>query len=78
MEHWRSAKNPTAQSYTNKPLAKHYNTQHPNTEPKLSVKILEKANSTNNRKIREARLISKMKPLINDRSEQIELRQYLI
>ena len=78
IEHWRSANNPKAKSYVNKPLAKHYTAHHPNCKPKLSLKILEKASSTNNRKIREARLITKLKPSMNDRSEQIELRQYLI
>ena len=78
MEHWRSTNNPAAKSYEDKPWAKHYSSQHPNTTPKLSLKILERASSTNNRKIREARLILNNKPSINDRSEQIELRQYLV
>ena len=78
IEHWRSAKNPTAQSYEDKPLAKHYTTHHPGLHPQLAIKIIERATSTNNRKIREARLIAQIKPEINDRNEQIEIRQYLI
>ena len=78
MEHWRSANNPTATSYVNKPLAKHYTAEHPNTKPSLLLKVLEKAYSTNNRKICEARLISKVKPKLNERSEQIEIQHYLV
>ena len=77
-EHLRSAKNPTAVSYKDKPLAKHYAQQHPGSTPKLSLEILEKASSTNNRKIREARLITKNKPDLNDRDEQTTVRQFLI
>ncbi len=77
-EHVRSANNPTAVSYKEKPLAKHYTQQHPGSTPKLSLKILEKASSTNNRKIREARLITKNKPDLNDRDEQAAVRQYLV
>ena len=51
---------------------------HPNTRPKLTLSIMEKAMSTNNRKIREARIISKNKPDLNDRDEQTAIRQYLI
>ena len=78
IEHLRSAKNPTAASYSNKPLAKHYTSKHTGMEPKLSLKILERANSTKNRKIREARLILNIKPQINDRQEQADLKQFLV
>ena len=77
-EHLRSASNPTAVSYKEKPLAKHYAQHHPGSTPKLSLEILERATSTNNRKIREARLITANKPDLNDRDEQATLRQYLI
>ena len=76
--HMRSARNPSAPSYKDKPLAKHYNIHHPGTTPKLSVQILEKASSTNNRKIREARIIGKTNPNMNDRNEQIQIRQFLV
>ena len=79
IEHLRSSKNPTARSYVNKPLAKHYNEQHPNcTTPKLSLKFLESARSTVNRKIKEARLIANLNPTINDRQELTELKQFLV
>ena len=77
-EHLRSAKNPTAVSYKDLPLAKHYAHHHLGSTPKLSLRILENARSTNNRKIREARLITTNKPDLNDRDEQTMLRQYLI
>ena len=78
-EHFHNANNPTAKSYVNTPMAKHYRDKHTNSsDPSLSVKILEKANSTVNRKIREARLIAKNNPTINDRQELSELQQFLI
>lgn len=77
-EHLRSAKNPLAPSYIDKPFAKHYSQHHPNATPKLSLTIMEKASSTNNRKIREARIIAKNKPDLNDREEQVAIRQFLV
>ena len=78
-EHYLTANNPTAASYENKPLAKHYREKHPDcSKPELSVKILEKAHSTINRKIREARTIAKNKPTLNDRNELTELQQFLV
>ena len=62
---YNNANNPTAQSYLNKPLAKHYREKHPNNStPVLSVKVLEKGDNTVNRKIREARIIAKNNPTI--------------
>ena len=78
-EHYLTANNPTAASYENKPLAKHYREKHPDcSRPVLSVKILEKAHSTINRKIREARTIAKNKPTLNDRNELPQLKQFLV
>ena len=61
IEHYRTAnsKNPTAESYKEKPFAKHYNVHHPqNTgEPKLKLEIVARASNTMDRKIKEARAI---------------------
>ena len=80
IEHYRNANNPKAKSYANTPMAKHYRDKHPDqkTPPSLSVTVLERANNTVNRKIREARLISKNNPSINDRHELSELQQFLV
>ena len=77
-EHYLSAANPTAPSYKDKPLAKHYSVHHPGITPNLSLTVLEHASSTNNRKIREARLISKNKPSMNCRAEQAQVMQFLV
>ena len=78
-EHFRSANNPTAKSYKDMPLAKHYTTHHLNCEsPKLELNIIERASTTTDRKIKEARAILKNKPDLNNRDEQIELRKYLV
>ena len=78
-EHYRSARNPTADSYKFKPLAKHYVEYHPNCqEPKFNLKIIKKANSTNNRKIVEARTILKNKSDLNNKDEQTDLKRFLI
>ena len=80
VEHYRSAKNPTADSYKDKPLAKHYTTQHKDYsgDPKIDLEIVERASSTMDRKIKEARIILKNKPDLNDRDEQNELRKFLV
>ena len=80
VEHWRSAKNPTADSYKEKPFGKHYATEHPDHSgnPELKLRILTRASSTTDRKIKEARAILKNNPDLNDRDEQSELRKYLI
>ena len=59
IEHYRTAKNHTAESYKEKPFAKHYNVHHPqNTgEPKLKLEIVARASNTMDRKIKEARAI---------------------
>ncbi len=78
-EHYRAANNPTAKSYQDKPLAVHYNTHHANCKgPKLELQILERATNTTDRKIKEARMILKNKPDLNNRDEQIDLRKYLV
>ena len=77
-EHYLSASNPTAKSYKDKPLAKHYSTYHPNTKPQLSLRVIEKATSTNNRKIREARIINKNNPSMNNRHELTQVKQFLV
>ena len=78
-EHYNNANNPTAKSYINTPLAKHYREHHPNSaRPELSLCILEKGSDTVNRKIREARLIARKKPSLNDRQELSDLQQFLV
>ena len=79
-EHYRSANNPTAESYKDKPFGKHFATEHPDHvgNPKLRLQILSRASSTTDRKIKEARAILKNNPDLNDRDEQSELRKYLI
>ena len=79
IEHYRSARNPNAPSYKDKPFAKHYNTHHQDCEnPKLELEILKRAASTTDRKIKEARVILKNKPDLNNRDEQVDLRKYLV
>ena len=78
-EHYRSAKNPMAKSYEDKPWAKHYATSHPNCdEPKIGVKIVERATTTNERKIKEARTILRNNSDLNDRDEHAELKRFLV
>ena len=79
-EHYRSANNPTAESYKDKPFGKHFATEHPGHigNPKLRLQILSRASSTTDRKIKEARAILRNNPDLNDRDEQSELRKYLI
>ena len=79
MEHYRSARNPNAPSYQDKPFAKHYSTQHKECEnPKIEHKILKRATTTTDRKIKEAREILRNKPDLNNRDEQADLRRYLV
>ena len=79
IEHYRSARNPNAPSYQDKPFAKHYSTQHKDcVNPKLELKILKRATTTTERKIKEARVILKNKPDLNNRDEQVDLRKYLV
>ena len=80
IEHYRTANNPTAESYKEKPFGKHYNINHPGHTgaPKLKLKIEARASSTMDRKIKEARSILANKPDLNDRDEQVELRKFLV
>ena len=79
-EHYRSAANPTAKSYKDKPLAKHYREKHPQHTgpPKLKLEIIDRGNSLVNRKIKEAKFLTKNKPTLNDKSELNNLRQFLV
>ena len=78
-EHYKAARNPNAESYKNKPMAKHYNTYHQGcSDPKIGLKIIEKASSTNNRKVKEARIILKNKSDLNCRDEYSELKRFLV
>ena len=79
MEHYRTASNPSAKSYADKSWAKHYATYHPNCpEPKFGLTIVDKASSTNERKIKESRIILNNKSDINGREEQAELKRFLV
>ena len=78
MEHWRSANNPNAKSYKDKPLAKHYRSDHKGEKPDLSLDILYKCSNIKDRKVKEARTILSLKPELNDKNEQLELLQFLV
>ena len=77
-EHYRNADNPTAPSYINTPMAKHYSGYHANKKPNLKLEIIDVGKSLVNRKIKEAKNIMKFNPSINNQSELIELKQFLI
>jgi hypothetical protein len=79
IEHYRSTRNPNAPSYQDKPFAKHYRAQHKDwVNPKLELKLLKRAATTTDRKINETRVILKNKPDLNNRDEQVDLRNYLV
>ena len=77
-EHWNNANNPTAKSYVDKPLAKHYLAEHPGLKSNLNVEIIGRGKSTINRKIKESILILRDNPEINEKSELNELKQFLV
>ena len=78
-EHYRAAKNPQAKSYLNNPWAKHYKQHHPGCkDPKIGIEILDRATTTNERKIKEARVILKNNSDLNDKNEQTDLRRFLV
>ena len=78
-EHYRQARNPTAKSYVDKPWAKHYQKYHPNCDtPKIGIEVVGRASTTNERKIREARLILKNNSDLNDKNEQKDIRRFLV
>ena len=80
LEHYKQANNPTAQSYKNKPYAKHYRECHPGHtgDPKLKLKILARASNTMDRKVKEARAILNNMPDLNSRDELNDLRKFLV
>ena len=79
IEHYRSARNPGAKSYVDKPWAKHYKAHHTGcTEPKICMKIVARASTTNERKIKEAHVILKNNSDLNDKKEQMDLRRFLV
>ena len=68
-----------AKSYVDKPWAKHYKAHHTGcTEPKIGMKIVARASTTNERKIKEARVILKNNSDLNDKKEQMDLRRFLV
>ena len=79
-EHYRSAANPTAKSYVDKPLAKHYREKHSNYngKPQLKLEIVDKGSSLIDRKIKEAKFLVHNKPSLNDKSELNNLTQFLV
>ena len=48
------------------------------TEPKIGMKIVARASTTNERKIKEARVILKNNSDLNDKKEQMDLRRFLV
>ena len=61
-----------------KPWAKHNKAHHTGcTEPKIGMKIVARASTTNERKIKEARVILKKNSDLNDKKEQMDLRRFL-
>ena len=77
-EHYRVANNPTCKSYKNKTIAQHYAEFHPGITPDFQLEIVERAPTTKLRKIKEARIILRDNPELNNKSEQCQLRQFLI
>ena len=79
-EHYRNAANPTAESYKEKPPAKHYREKHcqHSGPPKLKLEIVDRGTTLINRKIKEARFLVNNKPTLNDRSELNNLKQFLV
>ena len=68
----------TCKSYEEKSLAQHYAQHHPGQKPALKMEIVERAPTTKLRKIKEARTILTNNPELNNRSEQCQLKQYLV
>ena len=79
-EHYLSAANPSLPSYLEKPLAKHYREKHDQHSgpPDLQLEIVDRGTSLVNRKIKEARYITRNNPQINERNELNNLRQFLV
>ena len=79
LEHYRAANNPLADSYIDKPWSRHYAKYHPECdEPKISLAIVDRASTTNERKIKEARLVLKNQSDLNTKDEQTDLRRFLV
>ena len=78
-EHYNAARNPLAKSYVDKTWAKHYVKYHPGClEPKIGIEIVDKAQTTNLRKIKETRIILKNNSDLNDKNEHADLRRFLV
>ena len=77
-EHYLSAANPTAKSYTNKPFAKHYASKHPGETPELELIIIGTGRNLKNRKIKEAKYIHDKQPTLNDKKELNDVTQFLV
>ena len=78
-EHYRSAANPTAASYKDKPLGKHHRELHADiSKPNLELKILDFGKNLTNLKIKEAKQISIIKPELNEKTELVETKRFLV
>ena len=77
-EHLRYANNPRAASYKDEAFAVHYRDNHHDVDPSLSFEILGTERNTVLRKIKEAMLIHKLNPEINDKSECNTLLRFLV
>lgn len=77
-EHYNYMNNPTAKSYKELTLAKHYNTLHNQCEPDLTFEILAVEGNTLKRKIREAYYIRNRAPTLNEKFELEYIKKYMI
>ena len=77
-EHYNYTKNPTAKSYKEQTLAKHYLTEHPGQKSDLKFEILDTEQNTLRRKIKEAYYINNLNPEINEKQEMDNLNKYIL
>ena len=77
-EHWYSACSPLKPSYKDKPLARHYSEHHPNIPPQLLLSVIARASNIKDRKVKEARMISTLKPSINIKDELKDTQLFLV
>ena len=66
--------------YEDQPLAKYYREKHPlhSGPPQLKHEIIDRGTTLMNRKIKEAQLLVKNKPTLNDKRELNNLMQFLV
>ena len=69
---------PLKPSYKDKPLARHYSEHHPNIPPQLLLSVIARASNIKDRKVKEARMISTLKPSINIKDELKDTQLFLV